>query len=111
MKKTLRALVCQMCGNFSRTKSEIMKHYQKDHVIFFIPNCRSWNFKTLLEKAEPILVDVGSQPFQCQEEGPAAESSSKLKLRLHALLFISSIFEILSCAFMWDMDIVLLLEL
>ena len=28
-------MVCQMCGNYSKTKSEIMKHYQKYHIIFF----------------------------------------------------------------------------
>ena len=64
-----------MCGNCSKSKSEIMKHYQKDHVFFFIPNCRSWDFKPLLQKAKPTSVDssldkpkalirnVGSQPF------------------------------------------------
>ena len=68
-------MVCQMCGNYSKTKSEIMKHYQKDHIIFFIPNRRSWYFKPLLEKAKPTSVDsssdkpkapirnVGSQPL------------------------------------------------
>ena len=52
-----------------------MKHYQKDHIIFFILNCGSWDFKPLLEKAKPTLLDssldkpkapitnVGSQPL------------------------------------------------
>ena len=68
-------MVCQMCGYYSETKSEIVKHYQKDHDIYFIPNRRSWYFKPLLEKEKPTLVDsyldkpkalisnVGSQPF------------------------------------------------
>ncbi len=34
VEKTFRALVCQMCGNYSKTKSEIMKHYQKDFFFF-----------------------------------------------------------------------------
>ena len=33
--KTFSALVCPMCGNYSKTKSEIMKHYQKGHIFFF----------------------------------------------------------------------------
>ena len=69
-------MVCQMCGNYSKTKSEIMKHYKKDHVTFFIPNCRSLDFKPLLEKAKPTSVDssldkpkalirnVASQPLE-----------------------------------------------
>ena len=74
MKKTFKALVCQVGGNYS--KSEIMKHYQKDLLIFFfIANRRSWDLKPLLEKAKPTLVDsssdepkapvrnVGFQPF------------------------------------------------
>ena len=28
------ALVCPMCGNYSKKKSEIMKHYQKEHITF-----------------------------------------------------------------------------
>ena len=69
-------MICQMCGNNSKTKSEIMKHYQKDDIIFFIPNRRYWDFKPLLEKTKPTSVDspsdkpkapirnVGSQPFK-----------------------------------------------
>ena len=68
-------MVCKMCGNYSKTKSEIIKHKAKDHVIFFIPNCRPRNFKPLLEKAKPTSVEssldqpkapirnVGSQPL------------------------------------------------
>ena len=68
-------MVCKMCGNYSKTKSEIIKHQAKDHVIFFIPNCRSGDFRPLLEKAKPTCVDsssdqpkapirnVGSQPL------------------------------------------------
>ena len=52
VKNTFKGMVCQMCGNYSKTKSEIMKHYEKDHMIFFvIPNHRSWDFKQLLEQA------------------------------------------------------------
>ena len=60
MEKTFRALVCQMYGNYSKTKSEIMKHYQKDPNIFFILNRRSWDFKPLLEKEKPTLIDISS---------------------------------------------------
>ena len=35
VKKTFKAMVCQKCGNYSKTKSEISKHYQKDHIIYF----------------------------------------------------------------------------
>ena len=76
VEKTFRALACHMFGNYSKKKSEIMKHYQKDHLIFFILSRRYWDFKTLLEKAKPILVhsssdkqkalirNVASQPFR-----------------------------------------------
>ena len=57
VKKTFKAMVCQMYGTYSKTKCKIMKHHQKDHIIFFIPNCRSWDFKQLLEKAKPTSVD------------------------------------------------------
>ena len=49
-----------MCGNYSKTKSEIMKHYEKYHVIFFIPNHRSWDFKPFLQKAKPTSLDSSS---------------------------------------------------
>ena len=45
----------------TKTKYEIMKHYRKDHIIFFIPNRRSWDFKPLLEKAKPTSVDSSSE--------------------------------------------------
>ena len=76
VKKTLRVLVCQMCGNYSKMKSEIMKHYQKVPMTFFILNRRSWDFKPLLEKGKQTSVDsfsdktkalirnVASQPFK-----------------------------------------------
>ena len=66
---------CQKCGNYLKTKSEIMKHYQMDHIIFFITNHRYFDFKPLLEKVKPTLKDsfsdkpiapirtVGSQSF------------------------------------------------
>ena len=57
VEKTFKAYVCQMCGKYAKTESEIMKHYQKEHIIFFILNLRSWDFKTLLEKANPTSID------------------------------------------------------
>ena len=75
VEKTFRALACQMCGTYSKTKSEIMKHYQKDHIIFFILNRRSWDLKQLWEKAKPtsgdsssdkpkaLIIDIASQPL------------------------------------------------
>ena len=45
MEQTFRALVCQMFGNFSQTKSEIMKHYQKALMILDL-----WCFEDLEEK-------------------------------------------------------------
>ena len=58
---TCQCLKCQMCGYYSKTKSEIMKHDQKDHIIFcFVLNCRPWEFKQLLEKAKPTSVDSSS---------------------------------------------------
>ena len=75
VERTFKAYVCQMCGKYAKTKSEIMKHYKKDHTVFFIPNHRYWDFKPLLEKAKPTSVDsssdkpkapirnVGSQPL------------------------------------------------
>ena len=50
-----------MCGNYSKTESEVMKQYQKDHIyIFKILNRRIWDFRQLLEKAKPTLVDSSS---------------------------------------------------
>ena len=75
MEKTFWALVCQMCGNYSKTKSEIRKHYQKVHITFFILNRISWDLKLLLEQGKPTSVDsssdkpkalirnISSQPF------------------------------------------------
>ena len=61
VKKTFKAMVCQKCGNFSKTISEIMKHYQKAHMIFFLLlNCRSWDFQPLIEKAKPTSLDSSS---------------------------------------------------
>ena len=52
------AYVCQMCGKYAKTKSEIIKHYKKEHkLFFFILNRRSLDFKPLLEKANPTLID------------------------------------------------------
>ena len=34
VKNTFKAMLCQMCGNYSKTKSEIMKYYQTDHINF-----------------------------------------------------------------------------
>ena len=34
VEKTFRAFVCQMCGNYSKTKSKIMKHYLNIYIIF-----------------------------------------------------------------------------
>ena len=75
VKTTFKAMVCQMCSNYYKTKSEIMKHYQKDYITFCIPNCSSWDFKSMLENAKPTSLDsssdkpkapirnFGSQPF------------------------------------------------
>ena len=53
VKKTFKAIVCQIYGYYFKTKSEIMKQYKKDHIIFFllIPNHRFWDFKPLLDKS------------------------------------------------------------
>ena len=53
MKKTLKAMVCQICGRYYKTKSEKIKHNQKDHIIFF--SFQIINFKTLFEKAKTNL--------------------------------------------------------
>ena len=70
------AYVCQMCGKYAKTKSEIIKHYKKSIIFFFIINRKSLDFKTLLEKANPTLIDslldnpnplirnVSAQPFE-----------------------------------------------
>ena len=60
VEKKFRALAYQMCGNYSKTKSEMMKNYQKDHRIFFIQNHRTWDLKPLLEKAKPTSEDISS---------------------------------------------------
>ena len=74
-KKTFKAIVCQMCGNYSKTQSEIIKHHQKGHIFFFHSKLLIWDFKPLLEKAKPTSLDsssdkpkapirnVGSQPL------------------------------------------------
>ena len=53
VERTLKAYACQMCDKYAQTKSEIMKHYKKEHLHFFILNLRSWDFKPLLEKSNP----------------------------------------------------------
>ena len=75
--KTFKALVCQMSGKYANTKSEIIKHYQKEVEFFFlIQNLGFWKFKTVSEKVKPTQIDsfwdkpkalirnVTSQPFQ-----------------------------------------------
>ena len=46
-----------MCGIYSKTKSDIMKHYQKEHVIFLILNSSSLDFKPLSYKSKPTPID------------------------------------------------------
>ena len=69
--KTFRALVYQKCGNYSKTKSNIIKDYH-----FFVLNHRLWDLKPLSEKKKPTSINssldkpkalirkVNSQPFQ-----------------------------------------------
>ena len=59
-KKTFRALVCQMCGNYSKTESEIMKHYQKDHIIFFSSKLQIFGFPTIVKNTKPTSLDSSS---------------------------------------------------
>ena len=75
VKKTFKAMVIQMCGAYSKTKSETLKHCQQDHIIFLNFNYRSSDFKPSLEIAKPTSVNssvdkqkapirnVSSQPF------------------------------------------------
>ena len=77
MKKTFKAMLCQMCGNYSKTKSGIMKHYQKYHIIFFIIKCRSLNFKPLLEKAKPTSVDSSSLKTSDKPKAPLRNVGSQ----------------------------------
>ena len=42
-----------MCCKYAETKSEIIKK----NLYFFILNCRSCNFKPLLEKANPTSIN------------------------------------------------------
>ena len=54
-------MACHMCGNYSKTKSEIINIIKKRSCDFFLLlNCRSWDFKPLLEKAKPTSVDSSS---------------------------------------------------
>ena len=57
VKRTFKTYGCQMCGKYAKTKSKIMTHYKKEHIFFLILNCRSWDFKPLLEKANPTSID------------------------------------------------------
>ena len=34
VERTFKAYVCQMCGKYAKTKSEIMKHYKKGRILF-----------------------------------------------------------------------------
>ena len=100
VKQTFNAVVCQMCGNHSKTKYEIKRHYLKDIIIFFIPYCRSWDFKPLSEKANQTSLDssldkpkalnrnFGSQPFTRSED----DKKSYIKvcwMQLHVCLWDS----------------------
>ena len=35
VEKKFMAYVCQMCGKYTKTKSEIIKHKRKEHITFF----------------------------------------------------------------------------
>ena len=57
VEKAVKAYVCQMCEKYAKTKSGIMTNYQKEHILFFILNHWFWDFKTMLQKANPTLID------------------------------------------------------
>ena len=42
---------------YAKSKSEIIKHYEKEHIFVFLLNCKSRDFKPLLENANPTLID------------------------------------------------------
>ena len=77
VENTFRALVCQMCGKYSKTKSEITKHYQKN-IYFFILNSRSWDFKPFLEKAKPTSLDGSSDKPKALTRNVASQSLNGL---------------------------------
>ena len=52
---TFNECVCQICGKYAKTKSEIHKYYEKYNNLFLILNCRSWDFKTFVIKGKPNL--------------------------------------------------------
>ena len=55
---TFKAYVCQMCGEYAKTKSEIIKHNKKTYIyLLCILNRRSWDFDPLLEKTNPTMID------------------------------------------------------
>ena len=86
-------MVCQICGNYSKTKSEIKKHYQKDHITFFIPNCRYLDFKPLLENTKPTSVKCSSDRPKALirniDPSPYAEFRHCIKLMWKTIVFFS----------------------
>ena len=47
-----------MSGKYANTKSEIIKHYQKEVETFFLlQNLGFWKFKTVSEKVKPTQID------------------------------------------------------
>ena len=84
VEKTFKAHVCQICGKHSKNKCNIIKHYKKDHIILFIINHRSLDFKSLLEKANttliysfldnpsPLIRNVSARPFHSFSTQPTS---------------------------------------
>ena len=50
VEKTFRTLACQMCGNYSLTTSEIMKHYQKVQIFFLNSKSSIFECQTIVRK-------------------------------------------------------------
>ena len=50
-----KAMVCHMYGNYFKTKSEIMTHYQKDHINIFHSKWDILGFQTIVRKKQNQL--------------------------------------------------------
>ena len=44
VEKTFNAMVCQMCVEYDKTKSEITEYYKKEQMIVFILSHIFWDF-------------------------------------------------------------------
>ena len=71
-------MVSQICGNYSKTKSEIIKQHQKDHILLYFYT----SVDSSSDKPKALLRNVGSQPLYCQNSTHYVFTNSALRAEL-----------------------------